>query len=121
MSVEDKTRIREELIKKYEETKIGDTLVKEMGNVMIEKNSYKRNQIREEYIKTLDDVEQLAIYLHSIYGCKSSAVCKFEEENDGLIDNWSGKEHSKYLKQAKEIMREHKELEKAKEFARKNV
>ena len=119
--IEDKTKIREKLIKEYEETKIGDTLVKEMGNVMIEKNSYKRNQIREEYIKTLDDVEQLAIYLHNISGCKSSAMCQFEEENDGLIDNWSEKEHSKYLKQAKEIMKEHKDLEEAKEFARRNV
>lgn len=119
--VEDKTKMREELIKEYEETKIGDTLVKEMGSVLIEKNSYKRNQIREEYIKTLDDVEQLAIYLHSISGCKSNAICQFERENDGLIDNWSGKEHSKYLKQAKEIMRKHKELDKAKEFASRNV
>ena len=119
--VEDKAKMREELIKKYEETKIGDTLVKEMGNVLIEKNSYNRNQIREEYIKTLDDVEQLAIYLHSISGCKSSAMCQFEEENNGLIDNWNGKEHSKYLKQAKEIMRKYKELDKAKEFAGRNV
>ena len=118
---EDKTKIRENLIKKYEETKIGDKIVRERGNIMIEKNSYTRNQIREEYIKTLDDVEQLAIYLHDISGCKSKASCQFEEEVNSLIDDWRGKEHKEYLKQAKQIMRKHKDFGEAKEFARRNV
>lgn len=64
-------------------------------------NIEKRNDLREEYIQTLDDEEQIAIKLMRKLERAHSAEVNYEIS--GITDDWNGYFHKKYLNIAKKM------------------
>lgn len=99
-------RTVDEIRKDFEASKKGDEIIQVGKNVYEFRNEGIRRKLRDEYVATLTEDKQLAVWLHKTM-CKEdhSAVCGFlcEMKND-FEDDWGQSTHARYLKCAKALL-----------------
>lgn len=104
----------EEIIKDFKALEENDApiLLKsykdEFGGVTEEygwKNDEKRRRLNDEYIETLPENQRLAIFLHrKTCMMDHNAVCSWEYEFKGYIDDWDGPRHAEFLQKANQML-----------------
>lgn len=98
-------RTRAEIEYEYKQVIKDTKLIKTGPNSKGYANQERRNELLAEYRSTLSDEEQLAIFLHQ-HLCTSNHIdgCSWHYEIHGVIDDWNGHAHKKYLNMAKEMI-----------------
>lgn len=98
-------RTVDEIKRDYESTKQNDTLIQTGERCYEMKNAKSREALREEYIQTLPENKQLAIWLHSkLCHHNHTDGCGFFYEIHDLEDNWEGYAHKEYLEKADDVL-----------------
>lgn len=99
-------RTQEEIQADYDATLKDDMLIEKAPHVWGNKNDEQRKALREEYVRTLPKNQQLAIWLHGeLCHHNHTDGCSWFYEVKGLIDDWTGFEHQKYLQKADYALR----------------
>ena len=102
-------RSREEILRDYKEALKNNRLVEIRKRVWQFENQGLREKLQKEYDKTLPEDQRLAIYLHEKL-CTSdhTAMCSwYYELDDNIGHNWNSSAHKRYLKMAKEFLKEY--------------
>lgn len=94
-----------EIMTDYKKSRENDSMVEFEHNCFRFKNEPLRDALREEYIQTLPEDKQFAIWLHkTLCNQNHTDMCCFYYEITDFVDNWGRSSHKRYLAMAQKIM-----------------
>lgn len=102
---EDVKRTKEDIENEYNQISQDTTMIQDGPNSHKFANQDRRNELLAKYRSMLSEEQQLAIFLHQ-HLCTANHTdgCSWGYEIHGVIEDWEGYAHKKYLEMAKRMI-----------------
>lgn len=102
---EEVKRTKEDIENEYNQISQDTTMIQDGPNSHKFANQDRRNELLAEYRSMLDEEQQLAIFLHqNLCTVNHTDGCSWGYEIHGVIEDWEGYAHKKYLEMAKRMI-----------------